>query len=120
MAPTFVSSTVNFLAEDELYNHEKPYVLKFNPPHDLPRTNHKIETRELCIQDIRGYERDFCFPKCGFALTPLNSQLTYDDFDDDEKVRAVHFKEVAQALQKLLGAFRVQIFEHIVSHSKAV
>jgi hypothetical protein len=119
MSSPFVSTTVNFLAADELYQHEKPYILKFDPPLDFPRTNHKIEKRDLCIKDIRGQEQDFSLPKNGFALMPLNTKLSYDDFDDDTKVTTVHFKEVAEGLQKLLGAFRVQIFEHLVSNSKA-
>ena len=115
MSPTVVSSSINFLANEDLYDHEKPYLLKFEPPSEFPRSNYKISTKVQDIQDIRGVEHDFSIPKNGFSIMPLQTKMSYEDFDDETRLREVYFKEVAEALQLLLGAFRVQIFEHLVS-----
>ena len=105
---------MNFLAHDSLYDEEKPYLLKFDPPSGFPQSNYNIDTKQQLIQDIRGREKHFSITKNGFAIMSLHTELSYEDFDDDKKLREVYFPEVADALRKLLGAFRVQIFEHLV------
>ena len=105
---------MNFLAHDRLYDEEKPYLLKFDPPSGFSQSNYNIDTRQQLIQDIRGREKDFSIAKNGFAIMSLHTELSYEDFDDETKLREVYFPEVADALRKLLGAFRVQIFEHLV------
>jgi hypothetical protein len=114
MAPTIVSSSINFLANDALFNDEKPFLLKFEPPPDFPRSNYKISAKTQDIQDIRGREHDYSIPKNGFSIISLQTKMSYEDFDDEARLREVYFKEVAEALQSSLGAFRVQVFEHLV------
>lgn len=114
MASAQISSPMNFLAHDRLYDEEKPYLLKFDPPSGFPQSNYNIDTKEQLIEDIRGREKDFSIAKNGFAIMPLHTKLSYEDFDDEKRLREVYFPEVADALRKLLGASRVQIFEHLV------
>lgn len=40
--------------------------------------------------------------------------MEYEDFDDEERIKEVYLKEVANCLKTLLGARHVQIFEHTV------
>ncbi|KAK7717207.1 hypothetical protein SLS57_006352 [Botryosphaeria dothidea] len=44
----------------------------------------------------------------------LDSQMKYEDWDDEIKIKGVYLAEVADSLCKALDACNVQIFEHTV------
>lgn len=108
------STTINFIQKDELYLEEKPYLLTYEAPHGFPRTNIKLDERVIAVEDVRGHENEFTINKNGFTIMQVNTKLSYEDFNDDDLVKQVYLKEVAEALKSLLGASRVQVFEHIV------
>jgi hypothetical protein len=110
-----VTTSMYFLARDEVYNDEKPYRLRFVPPPGFPETNINTEKHEISIGDIRTQERKFSLEREGFALLPLKSSMNYDDFFDVAKIEQVYLKEVAELLISSMKASRVQIFEHLVS-----
>ena len=110
-----VTTTMNFMERLALYDEEKPFLLTFEPPEDFPRTNVKLGKHNLTITDIRGLENDFSIEKNGFSVMPIASRLLYDDFNDDESIKKVYLKELANHVKELLGASKVQVFEHIVS-----
>lgn len=107
-------TTINFIQRDELYLEEKPYLLTYEAPQGFPRTNIKLDERVVAVEDIRGHENEFTINKNGFTIMQVNTKLSYEDFNDDALVKQVYLKEVAEALKSLLGASRVQVFEHIV------
>ncbi|KXS94833.1 hypothetical protein AC578_3668 [Pseudocercospora eumusae] len=115
-----ITSRINFLARDPIYEHEKPYNLKFDPPKGQPYTNIKADTRDTCIEDIRGREQNFRMETQGFAVLSLEDDgeegttMAYEDFDDRTKCQDVYCKQVAEGLKRMLGASRVQIFEYVV------
>ena len=115
-APSAVSARIHFLEKDELYETEKPYSLMVEPGEHFPRTNFKLhEPAGLMIQDVRGRQHEFSIERNGFKLIRLESQMTYDDWDNEEKTLAVYLDEAVEALKSSLGATRVQIYEHLVS-----
>ena len=107
-------TTINFIQQDELYLEEKPYLLTYEAPQDFPRTNIKLDERVVAVEDVRGRENEFTINKNGFTIMQVNTKLSYEDFNDDALVKQVYLKEVAEALKSLLGASRVQVFEHVV------
>jgi hypothetical protein len=109
-----VTATLSFLADDELYKTERPYSLKFEAPDGLRRSNILVEKHQQAIQDARGLEKRLTMEDNGFALVDLDTEMTYDDFEDEERVKAVYLVEVAGMLQSLVGASRVQVFEYVV------
>ena len=115
MATTVLSYT-HFLAREPLYETEKPYTLRFTAPQGLARANIKLERHNITVRDIRNasaqptLENDGCL-----LLDNFYSTLRYEDFDDDDIVKAVYLKEVANRLKQVLNAQHVQIFEHTVS-----
>jgi hypothetical protein len=111
--PGRILTTTHFLKKDELYNHEKPYSLRFTPPEGFPRANIKLDRHEVEIEDVRN-TRDLNFDTDGIAITKFESKMSYDDYDDDDVVKDVYLREVADHLRKILGAEHVQIFEHTV------
>ena len=111
-----ITTSMYFLKPQELYLTEKPYSLRFVPPEGFPRSNIALERHEdLHITDIRPKVNELSFEKHGFAVMPLETQMTYDDFDDEDKIVDVYLLEVANKLRDRLGAKHVHIFEHTVS-----
>jgi hypothetical protein len=43
--------------------------------------------------------------------------MEYEDFDNEDMIKEVYLKEVANCLKRFLGAQHVQIFEHTVRFS---
>ena len=106
---------MNFLKRDNRYNYEKPYLLIFDPPEGFPKTNIKLEKHtDLELRDIRGYEDQLSLEVHGFQIVKISSKLSYDDFNNEELVRDVYLREVADEVRKVFGADRVQIFEHLL------
>ncbi|KAL9609322.1 MAG: hypothetical protein Q9167_005909 [Letrouitia subvulpina] len=110
-----IKSSIRFLSRDHRYSSEKPYTLRFTPNIQFPRSNIETENRnDVAIDDIRGREGDFTLERNGFTIMPLETKLSYDDFDDETKVVDIYLREVADEVRNLLGAKKVQILEHIV------
>ncbi|KAI4250069.1 MAG: hypothetical protein L6R40_000241 [Gallowayella cf. fulva] len=108
-----VESSMHFLMRDELYEHEKPYQLKYAAAEGIPTSNFRLEKQEpIQINSIRGREQDFSFDKNGFAVLKIDEDMPYDDFSDPEGIRR-YLNIVASSLQKLLGADKVQVFQYV-------
>lgn len=110
-----VISSVDFFGGGDGSIGGKPYSLRYEPPEDFPRTNFASEARDLSVEDIRGRESALALHQQGFALLNIQPSMSYEDFDDKDKVQSIYFKQVADGVRKLLNASRVQIFEHVVS-----
>ena len=109
-----VVASMDFLAKSDIYLDEKPYRLKFDPPADLARSNIQVDSREQVVEDIRGREAHFSIEENGFCLVPFDVEMSYEDYDDEQKIKQAYLPKVANVLQVMLGASRVQIFEHLV------
>lgn len=107
-------STTNFLQRNALYDVEKPYSLRFTPPSAFPPSNIKLANHNITIKDVRTRHEPLDFFEHGFQLLPFQSQLPYAQFDDDDAVKRVYLREVANIIKDFLGAQKVQIFEHTV------
>jgi hypothetical protein len=113
-----VQSTIYFLARDDLYKEEKPYSLRYPTEDELPQTNFRLEKHEnITIHDLRGRESSFSYKQNGFTVMHLDSQMTYEDFDNQEKIKSVFIREAGEMLRNVLGASIVQPIEHIVGQS---
>ncbi|KIX10280.1 uncharacterized protein Z518_01362 [Rhinocladiella mackenziei CBS 650.93] len=109
-----VHSNTHFLKRDELYSTEKPYSLRFTPPEGFLRSNIKLEKHEIDIHDIRNHKSTLNFQRDGVAILDFESKMVYEDYDNEEVVKAVLLKEIANGLKVFLGGQHVQIFEHTV------
>jgi len=109
-----VVTTMDFLADSKQYLGEKPYRLKFEPPAGLPRTNIQVDQQQQLIEDIRGREKDFTLENNGFTLVPFHVEMAIEDYDEEQKIKALYLPKVAELLKDMLRASRVQIFEHLV------
>ncbi|GAB7348199.1 hypothetical protein MBLNU459_g6203t1 [Dothideomycetes sp. NU459] len=113
MADTLTTG-VYFLKKNSLYDEEKPYSLRFTPPTGFPRSNISLEFHDITVQDARPFKDELSLEKNGYAIMDLHTEMNYDDFDDETKIKEVYLSEVSNVLRKYLGATSVQIFEHTV------
>ena len=109
-----VNATLSFLADDDLYLTERPYSLKFEAPVGLRRSNILVEKHQQTIQDVRCLNKSLTLDENGFVLVRLDTEMAYEDFEEEDSVRSIYLVEVAEMLQKLVGASRVQVFEYVV------
>lgn len=106
---------MNFLTRDSLYDEQRPYLLIYEPPAGFPKSNIKLEKhRDMELEDIRGHEDIFSLEAHGFQIMKIKSKLPQEDFDDDDLVKNIYLKEVANHVRDLFGAKNVQIFEHLL------
>lgn len=106
-----------FFARDDLYEHEKPYQLKYVPENGTPATNYHVERRDdIKINSIRGREDQFSVEKNGFAVLKLDHAPPYDDFNNPDGIRT-YLETVVQSVKTHLGADKVQVFNYAVCFS---
>jgi hypothetical protein len=110
-----VNAILGYLADEELFLEERPYCLKFEAPAGLHRSDIQVEHRQQTIEDIRRREKDFTIDKNRFTLVPFDTKMAYEDFNNKSKIVSVYLAEAAEKLQRLVGAFHVQIFEYVTS-----
>jgi hypothetical protein len=102
-----------FLAEDPLFDTEKPYSLRFPPEGDLPQTNVKRERHGVTLHSLRNMP-NIGIEERGFEIIDFPSQMLYEDFADEATVRSKYLPEVREALIKTLGARHVHVLDFAV------
>ncbi|EED16519.1 CmcJ-like methyltransferase, putative [Talaromyces stipitatus ATCC 10500] len=112
-----VSTSMYFLASNELFKSEKPYAFRFTLaehglPSSIPQTNMKMERRDdIIIDDIRGNEKMYTLEKNGFEVITHTSQIAYEDYYEPEKVKS-YLQELEEVLKDRLKASHVQVFRY--------
>ena len=109
-----LETSINFLKRDELYEHEKPYQLKYAAAEGIPISNIRLEKQDnIKITSIRDREAQFSFERNGFAVLRMNEEIPYDDFSNPDGIRR-YLDIVSVQLKDLLGADKVQAFQYVV------
>lgn len=89
---------------------EAPFIYVEDPPEGKLPTNIGTEPHEVVVHDVRGKEDNVGLDKTGFAF--VKHESAENDFDDEERIKNVYYKEVEELLKKEAGAKRVFIFDH--------
>lgn len=110
-----ISASIYFLARIPLYDTVKPFDLSYDPGNGFPSSNFQGELHPVAIRDMRLY--NLLYEKCGFTFCSLNSVMKYEDYDDENIIKRVHFPEVQACVKEMLRASSVQIFSLSVSWS---
>jgi len=103
-----VSGVLNYLIPTA----EKPVNYTFEPPAGVPYNSGAYESRALLIHDGRPIADRLSLDEQGFALVKHRSAVT--NFYDEEEVRRVYYPEAQRLLTEMTGAFKVEIFDHLV------
>ena len=108
-----VSGKVYFLTRSPIYDEVKPYTLRYRPEDGLPQTNVARTLHNIVFRDLRT-QSNLTYEKCGFKIANLQSSLTYEDYDDLNKVERVHQKEVTECVKATLKATLVEVLDYVV------
>jgi hypothetical protein len=108
-----IPGRLSFLAKDPLYRATKPYGLTYASAR-VPRSNVLRESHEVAIHDLRQKESELTFEKNGIAVLDAQSTMSYEDFEDRDKVVNCFCTEVAAILLDYMAAEHVEIFDYNV------
>lgn len=112
-ASSSIKSTMWYLERLPLYETEKPYAMRYEPEDGIPQTNCKKIQYPMTARSMREPGTGpFRLNECGFQTMELRSQLTSDDFWDNDKVQSVYIAEVKEALKRDLGAKYVHVLDY--------
>lgn len=98
---------------DPLHKVEKPYLHNYSAK-GVRRTNMTYEAvDDIEIRDLRAYP--MAYIKHGIEATELVTSLTYEDFENPEKIETCFLKEARSVIRRLVGTNDVHIIEYKVS-----
>ncbi|KAI0396028.1 hypothetical protein F5Y17DRAFT_420865 [Xylariaceae sp. FL0594] len=128
-----VQSYMYYLERTDLYDVEKPYTMRYEPDEEegIPQTNFVKVKKPLVVRSMRhcapcsptvlssddaveDKSSLFKLEECGFQKIVLKSQLSYDEFWDNDKVTKTYVQEVKSALKRELGAKYVFVLDYAV------
>jgi hypothetical protein len=104
----FVQADLNYLVPTE----KRPRSYTYDPPAGTPRTTVEPEPHRVDIRDVRPLAAKVSLDEQGFGILQQQSAVT--EFDDEDEIRRVYYKEAEEALKAATGADRVFIFDHTV------
>ncbi|KAI1123555.1 hypothetical protein F5Y10DRAFT_280843 [Nemania abortiva] len=97
--PHDIKSTISYLARDQLWSREKPYIADFAVPEGAALSNQIIKKEHVTIYDLRGQN--------GFCLISVASRLTATEaLHDPRACEARYFDEVNAALRGQFPEYR--------------
>ncbi|KAK7429916.1 hypothetical protein QQZ08_003538 [Neonectria magnoliae] len=112
---TTVTTTLRYLADDPLYDTEKPFQVIANLC-GIPgarASNHKyVDVDSVKVTDIRSLSWKPELDREGFQLVKLDDPLENPNFESDAWIRSTYYPWVKAFLKKFLSAKEVRIFEH--------
>ncbi|KAI9930218.1 hypothetical protein ASPWEDRAFT_167886 [Aspergillus wentii DTO 134E9] len=113
-----VLTSMYFLDRDALWEKERPYLLKFDPPEGFAKSNvHYTKQEGIYVEDIRGREKEFTLEQHGFELIHLAVNMQPEDFRNESQLKALYFPVIAEQLKSFLGAERVQVHDYAIRKS---
>ncbi len=98
----------------------RPVNYTFDPPAGVPRNSGEIDAHHVIIRNAR-FRRELTLDVAGFEMVRHRSSLNdWASFQDDDRVKAIDYPEVAAALRKHTRADKVVIFDHTLRDSSAL
>lgn len=110
-----LKASLRFTQRDEKFKTEKPYELEYEPDVNMPHKNFTIETiDDIPIEDLRPTIDSLSLDQEGIAVVPIDTQMSYDDYYNEEKLKTVFGPELRESILKYTGARRVYFHETVV------
>ncbi|RMZ81868.1 hypothetical protein DV738_g2074, partial [Chaetothyriales sp. CBS 135597] len=97
----------------------KPYYFVEKPSDGTPQQNFGVNNVTVSLTDIRGHESDFSLDRDAFqVLQNVESKMTYEDWEDDAKVKSIYYPEVEKTLlDNVPGAHKITLFDYTIRRS---
>lgn len=111
-----VQASIWFLEESELYATVKPYALAFTPQVPIPRENILRKEVSVLISDLRNVEQPFSLDRNGFTVLEFQEKHEDIDWNDETKVKEVHYPKIALQIELALHEARCIPLFHQVSY----
>ncbi|CAI7659319.1 unnamed protein product [Penicillium palitans] len=102
---------LHFLERSELYDTVKPYNFHYFPKQIFPLHNIKHDVQTVCVRSMRPLVSTLSIDTQGFEVHKLATEMTYEDFMDEDVVRSKYFKELECHLKEKLGAHEVRALD---------
>lgn len=112
-----VTTELNFFKDPE--DGAKPYNWVNAPTDGSPQRNFGMTVAKVSMNDVRDRESDFWLEKDAFqTIKNVPSDMTYKDWESDEKVKETYYPEVEKLLlENVPGAHKVTLFDHTIRRS---
>ena len=114
-----IEADIYYLSRSDVYKTVKPYTLRYKPPGSLPITNVVREQKTTIIRNMRQHPEKLQYDKCGFQFANLDTQMTWEDFSDVNKIDQIHRPEIEQCVKEKLQASSVQVLDYVVGFAFA-
>jgi hypothetical protein len=108
-----LSSQLYFLARDERFRREKPYILRFEPADGFPANNTAVYQSHIALTDIRS-EPPRDYKTSGIDVISIATRMMYEDFDLKTKICDTYLPELQATVRRHLNAKDVIVIPHIV------
>jgi len=113
-----VQSEITFFQDPE--DGSTPFNYVATPPEGQPQRNFGENVVNVNIQDIRDNQSMFSLNTSGFTtISSVPSEVTYEDWEDDEVVKEKYYPEVEKLLlNNVPGAKRIYFFDHTIRRTR--
>jgi hypothetical protein len=112
-----MSTEIYHLQELPRYASEKPYTMRYVPDNGVAVSNVEREKHSVEVIDMRGSESEYRLEKNGFTISKLVAKMSYEDYDDHEKITNVYMPELEAKLLEYFPGSTVDFVSYLVSNS---
>ena len=113
MALRSVSARMVYVADDELYETEKPYVISF-PVETIPGakpTNHIFCYQDVSVIDVRSQtEQELGLEISGFSFVKSSLRCPIASFESSAFIQYQYFEDMRQLLYELFPWYTLIVF----------
>jgi len=93
----------------------KPWLMHDADPRTGVRAKNWVQASiPTNVENVRGKEDQYTLEKAGFEFHKAPSEMRAEDFDNENTIREVYYKESGELYRKLTGGTRVFIFDHTI------
>ncbi|CAN9414365.1 unnamed protein product [Alternaria alternata] len=114
-SPCDTFGEIKFVRRNSWPENEKPYILTYLPTDNFPLSNFDFgDVQNVPIKDMRPIKDELSLDGEGFVVADFASTLTYDEFFEEEKLRAVFADELRKFWKDRYGVKAVYIHECVI------
>lgn len=108
--------TLTFFERESWPSNQRPYELLFQPPvPDFPACNYDVvKVPNVPIHDLRPLKGKLSLDCEGFLVADINTSMEYEDYFDQEKLKATYMPEIKTFLKEKLGIKAAYVHECVV------
>ena len=95
---------MGFLHPDTLPDEPLYLLRKTGDPEDFTRNHDIVQIDDIPVHDVRSARNPPTLEKEGFTFMEAETQMSYDDYHDEAKIKNLFGNEIKSLLQSTLSA----------------